>query len=335
MIRAFREDERYCQRVLCDYLHLLEAWKVRYPVYDGHHEAIISEELWKKAQAKKNANGRRNEVVEKDHQYIFSALLKCPVCGKSLYGVPMRGRKRKDGSTYPTYYSYACRSHKNFNGIECGFGQIPCRKVDKAMEGIISQIINKVSFGQLVSQQVGKQIDTVEIEQELDTATKAQRQALGLQRKLESELDRLDVTDKHYDRKYESLNRRLDEAFDAVEEVEKKIADCEARIEAVNRQRLSKESIFESLKIYDNLYSKMNDYEKKSYVRTFIESIDLYPDKKGKNGSPSKNIHFRFAISYNGESVYDFSPPISTTDETVVCLGNKNAKPKDYVEIGW
>ena len=84
------------------------------------------------------------------------------------------------------------------------------------MEGIISQIINKDSFGQLVSQQVGKQIDTAEIEQELDIATKAQRQALGLQRKLESELDRLDVTDKHYDRKYESLNRRLDEAFDAV-----------------------------------------------------------------------------------------------------------------------
>ena len=246
----------------------------------------------------------------------------------------MRGRKRKDGSTYPTYYSYACRSHKNFNGIERRFGQISCRKVDKAMEGIISQIINKDSFGQLVSQQVGKQIDTAEIEQELDIATKAQRQALGLQRKLESELDRLDVTDKHYDRKYESLNRRLDEAFDAVEEAEKKIVDCEARLEAVNRQRLSKESIFESLKIYDNLYSEMNDYEKKSYVRTFIESIDLYPDKKGKNESPIKNVHFRFAISYNGESVYDFSPPISTTDETVVCLGRNYTKAKEYVQIG-
>ncbi|MCH4020610.1 MAG: CHC2 zinc finger domain-containing protein [Erysipelotrichaceae bacterium] len=30
MISAFRDDERYCQRVLCDYLHLLEDWKVRY-----------------------------------------------------------------------------------------------------------------------------------------------------------------------------------------------------------------------------------------------------------------------------------------------------------------
>ena len=30
MIRAFRDDERYCQRVHCDYLHLLEDWKVQY-----------------------------------------------------------------------------------------------------------------------------------------------------------------------------------------------------------------------------------------------------------------------------------------------------------------
>ena len=28
--RAFRNDEMYCQRVLCDYLHLLERWKVEY-----------------------------------------------------------------------------------------------------------------------------------------------------------------------------------------------------------------------------------------------------------------------------------------------------------------
>ena len=30
MIKAFREDELYCHRVLCDYLHLLESWKVQY-----------------------------------------------------------------------------------------------------------------------------------------------------------------------------------------------------------------------------------------------------------------------------------------------------------------
>ena len=30
LARAFRQEELYCQRVLCDYLHLLEHWKVQY-----------------------------------------------------------------------------------------------------------------------------------------------------------------------------------------------------------------------------------------------------------------------------------------------------------------
>ena len=30
LARIFRNDEMYCQRVLCDYLHLLEGWKVEY-----------------------------------------------------------------------------------------------------------------------------------------------------------------------------------------------------------------------------------------------------------------------------------------------------------------
>ena len=30
LARAFRNDEIHCQRVLCDYLHLLEDWKIRY-----------------------------------------------------------------------------------------------------------------------------------------------------------------------------------------------------------------------------------------------------------------------------------------------------------------
>ena len=30
LARAFRDEEMYCQRVLCDYLHLLEHWKIEY-----------------------------------------------------------------------------------------------------------------------------------------------------------------------------------------------------------------------------------------------------------------------------------------------------------------
>lgn len=269
---------------------------------------------------KKKARSGCNEVIKKNHHYIYSALLKCPICGKSLYGIPIHGRKRKDGSAYPTYYAYVCRSHLHINGIKCGFGQVSCGTIDKTMHSIISRIVNAENFGDLMSKLVGEQIDTAEIKQEMDTAIKAQRQAMGLQRKLESELDSLNVTDRYYNRKYESLNRRLEEAFEAIEAAESKIADCESRIESIKRHNLTKESVYESLKIFDKLYERMTDLEKKTFVRTFIDSIELYPDKTRKNGCAIKTIHFKFPVAYNGKTVYDVTPPISTTDETVVRL---------------
>ncbi len=294
-----------------------------YGVYDGQHEAIVSEELWERAQIKKAANKGRNEPTEKEHHYIYSALVKCPICGKSLYGVPMRGRRKKDGTMYPTYYSYMCRSSLQYNGIKCGFGQISCNKIDPSMQSIISQIVNSKNFKDKMSLLVNNQIDTSEVEQELDTAIKAQRQAIGLQAKIESELDNLDVMDKHYSRKYESLSRRLEDAFDAIDAAEKSIADCAARMESIKKESLTRDSVYESLKIFNEYYDKMPDIEKKEFVKTFIRSIEIYPDKKQRDGLVIKRVNFRFPVAYNGDAVYDFWTPKSSTDETVCLLSKK------------
>ena len=77
--------------------------------------------------------------------------------------------------------------------------------------------------------------------------------------------------------------------------------------------------------MFDKLYDKMTDFEKKSFVRTFIDSIELYPDKQRKNGCPIKTVHFKFPVAYNGEAVYDFSPRYSTTEETIVLLQKLNS----------
>ena len=47
---------------------------------------------------------------------------------------------------------------------------------------------------------------------------------------------------------YESINRRLKEAFDELDDAEKRVADAEARLESVQKQSLTKES--GSVKVY-------------------------------------------------------------------------------------
>ena len=58
-----------------------------FPVYEGIHEAIISEEDWDLAQEKRSKNNyRREKVHDPEHAHILSGILKCPCCGKGMYG---------------------------------------------------------------------------------------------------------------------------------------------------------------------------------------------------------------------------------------------------------
>ena len=283
---------------------------------------IIEQETFETAKRKRAETGGRKLKIEKDHEYILSGILKCPECGKSLYGVPMRGRKRKDGTMYPTYYSYMCRPTltDKINGHKCTFGQVSCATIDKQVRDIIMKLVNEDTFASIIEEQVGESIDTKEIEKALDQAYKDIRQAQGRQRKLELEQDKLDVTSKHYDRMFESVSRRLEETFDELDNAEKRLADAEARLESVKKQSLTKESIIEILKLFGDIYDKMSEYEKKSFMQSFIESIELYPKVGSKRGTSVKTIHFRFPVSYEGKSVYEVSLPKDSTVETVVLL---------------
>ncbi len=66
-----------------------------FPVYERIHEAIIAEEDWELAQEKRSKNNyRREKIHDPEHAHILSGILKCPCCGKGMYGnIAKAGRK--------------------------------------------------------------------------------------------------------------------------------------------------------------------------------------------------------------------------------------------------
>ena len=77
-----------------------------YILSDGIHEAIISEDDWNLAKQKRNINGVKHEKIHSlEHEHILSGILKCPICGKGMYGNVNRNKK-KDGTFYKDYFYY-------------------------------------------------------------------------------------------------------------------------------------------------------------------------------------------------------------------------------------
>lgn len=294
-----------------------------YPVYEGVHEAIIPEEVWQMAQRKRQETGVKSEkIYNQEHENILSSILRCPVCGAAMYGNVNR-KKKKDGTLYKDYYYYHCKHRTTVNGHKCGYKrQWKQEKVDAAVEEVIRKLVTNPKFEQAIRQKIGSRIDTDELETELEQLRKKLRQLNGAKSKLGQQMDSLDVTDKHYDRKYQDMEERLYKLYDDIDSVEEEIEEVEIRIYNVKQQKISGDNIYQFLLYFDKLYDKFSDAEKKEFLNSFIERVDIY-EQEQPDGRFLKHIKFRFPVYFNGKEIEEMSWDNETTVESIALIRKK------------
>ena len=294
-----------------------------YPVYDGVHEAIVSEELWQLAQKKRQETGVKSEkIYNLEHENILSGILRCPVCGAAMYGNVNR-KKKKDGTLYKDYYYYACKHRTTVNGHKCGYRkQWGQEKIDSAVEEVIRKLVQNPKFETAIREKIGSRIDTDELEKEQEQLRKKLRQLNGAKTKLGQQMDALDVSDKFYDRKYQDMEDRLYKLYEDIDSVEMQIEEVETRILNVRQQKISGNNVYQFLLYFDKLYDKFTDAEKKTFLSSFIEQVDIFEEEQ-PDGRILKHIKFRFPVHFNGKEIQEIGWDKETTVETVVLLSRE------------
>ena len=63
----------------------------------------------------------------------------------------------------------------------------------------------------------------------------------------------------------------------------------------LRRDQISSESIYEFLLHFDELYSMASEVERKQFMQTFIDRIDIFPERR-EDGNWIKNISFKFYV---------------------------------------
>ena len=144
-------------------------------------------------------------------------------------------------------------------------------------------------------------------------------------------MDKLDVTDRHYNRKYQDMQDRLDNLYDRIDNLEDAIATLSEKMESAYDEQISVERLYKIVRDFDILYNKMGDFEKKQFFQNFIKSIEIFPDET-PDGKVLKHIDFRFPVSYEAED--DRYSLLTQNDvETVVLLSQLKQKPDDYINV--
>lgn len=299
-----------------------------FPVYEGQHEAIVSEDDWNLAQEKRKINAfKREKVHDPEHAHILSGILKCPCCGKSLYGNIAKAHSKDN----KTRYYYYCKNTVGATGHKCTFRvNIEQTEMNRMVAAIISAMVNDPQFTKAIKEKIGTSVDTEDLEKQLAALQTQLRQTLGIKTRLERQMDTLDIDDPHFDRKILDLQRRYDEQYSRIEEIESQINDVKGQILNIRQEKISGDNIYQLLLAFDEVYGAATEFEQKEFMRAFIERIDLYPEKQ-KDGKWIKNIVFNFPVPVNGQEVKELPLESETMLETVCQLVLR--KPAVHINI--
>ncbi len=276
--------------------HLVE--QDDYLVVDGLHEAIIDPEMWDKAQAKLVSQAKKYERIDQTDAsriHLLSGILKCPVCGSSMYG-NKSVKYKSDGSKYKDFNYYGCKHRGKTRGHKCEYKrQINEDLLDAAVAEVISTIVSRPKFANIMKDKINMQVDTSAIDEEIANYEKNLRKLYSTKTSLSEDIDSLDPDDKHFLRMKADLNERIYSIYDKIENIEAKLVDLRKRKVSIEADKITADNIFKILLNFDKLYEVMDERERRILVETLIDEIQIYEERL-ENGQWLKSIRFKLPI---------------------------------------
>ena len=203
--------------------------------------------------------------------------------------------------------------------------------MNRMVASIISAMVSDPRFADAIKAKIGSAVDTNDLEKQLEALQAQLRQTLGTKARLERQMDGLDVNDPYYDRKISDLQRRYDEQYGAIDEIEVQIDDVQSQIRSIRQEKISGDNIYRLLLAFDQVYEAASEVERKEFMRAFIERIELFPEKQ-PDGNWIRKIIFNFPVPVNGTEVKELPLENETIVETV-CLLSKLHEAKHHVNV--
>ena len=287
-----------------------------YILEDGQHEGIVSEELWQKAHTKRMATGiKQPSKIGKDRSHLLTGILKCPICGSSMY-TNKHAWTNKDG-TYKEVYYYICGRNKQERGHHCDY-KASLRKTDiePLVIEAVKELVSDKYFAKEIEKRIGVQTDTTAIDKELANYESKLKEVDLNKARLEREIDNLPIDARFRERKIHDMTLRLDGLYDTIVELEERIEDAKLRRSSIEMEAITMDNIYKLMLNFGKLYDIISDEEKKSLITYLIKEIQIYPN--GESEMPLKSIEFNFPIYRDGQEVRRLLWEKGNTVENVV-----------------
>jgi site-specific DNA recombinase len=240
--------------------------KVRHreELYDGEHNAIVDEAMWRRAQALLRRNGRTGGgVVKNKYGALLKGLLRCVPCNCAMvHSTSSKGPKR--------YRYYVCTKAMKRGWYTCPSKSVPAGELERFVvdqirsigrdPGVLAETIRQVRV------QSQKAIADLEREQRtLERDIGRQSKALKQQLAAAPGSNGADVA-----RRQDDLRR-----------LETRLTEVRERHVALGRELVDEREVVQALSLFDPVWESLTPREQARIVRLLVERVDY----DGANGT--------------------------------------------------
>ena len=246
-------------------------------VYDGEHEAIVSEEVWNRAQQILQRNRLNGGAHQRSKQgALLNGLLVCGECDTSMVHAPS-GTKR---GRYHRYY--VCRTKQQQGKDACPTKPVPAAELERL---VVEQI-----------KAIGKDPSVVAA-----TIEAAQQELQAKRPALEEERDagRVDLQKKHQelnrlidlvgsgDSVAEAVAPRLADLQESIRAQEERLREVLAELGSLGAASVNEEELRQALGLFDPIWDALLPRERTRILHLLLRKVDYRDERLGLTFRPT------------------------------------------------
>ena len=283
--------------------HIVKQAEDAYEIYDGIHEAIVTEEMWYEAYAKRKVTGIKHEKTHSiGHYHMLSGLVRCPECGAKMYGVVNRKKKKGSDEFYKDMWYYKCKNRIKVEGKPCSYKtNIRQDQLNAELIALVRWIVNTSNYKeQIIAAADGKNDTLEELRAEEERLQAERKKVESRKKKLLAKIGSMDADDDLYDELCEDYMKIVRDLTEQIAKIDANLVrNCLVK-EKAEKQAFSKERYYRVLDWMMNNIEELPEKDQKTVMETFIERIEIFPNRE-EHGRWLKYVRLQFPLERDGE----------------------------------
>lgn len=266
---------------------------------DGKHEAIITEEIWSRAQKKREKTGIKfpsRDSKSPEVRNIFNRIAKCPQCGAGM--VSCQGQHKNKDGTHKIYYQYICGYYNNHKHGKCRKNMIRAEYLEKEVFEVLTEYVNRPDIMREIANYLEAELDTRNLDMEigkLERKIKELDKSENIQYNILAQVG-LDGPYKHL--KSEKVADNINKIISERGYIEELLLSKRFEKEAIEMNRLNYELIKELLENFSEACAVATREQQRGLIRSLVKEIKL-----GYHPKTKKVVPVSMTLNITGEQI--------------------------------